>query len=87
MSFVNCSQTNDINDNRYWGIFASNYSKNISFDNCILSRFDAHMGVYNATIRNSTLGYMGVNAIGSGNFLIENSTVRGRSFINLRPDY
>jgi hypothetical protein len=45
------------------------------------------MGVYNATIRNSTLGYMGVNAIGSGNFLIENSTVRGRSFINLRPDY
>ena len=87
VSFVNCSQTNDINDNRYWGIFASNYSKNISFDNCILSRFDAHMGVYNATIRNSTLGYMGVNAIGSGNFLIENSTVRGRSFINLRPDY
>ena len=87
VSFVNCSQTNDINDNRYWGIFASNYSKNISFDNCILSRFDAHMGVYNATIRNSTLGYMGVNAIGSGNFLIENSTVRGRSFINLRSDY
>ena len=24
VSFVNCSQTNDINDNRYWGIFASN---------------------------------------------------------------
>ena len=87
VSFVNCRQTNDINDNRYWGIFASNYSKNISFDNCILSRFDAHMGVYNATIRNSTLGYMGVNAIGSGNFLIENSTVRGRSLINLRSDY
>ena len=87
VSFVNCRQTNDINDNRYWGIFASNYSKNISFDNCILSRFDAHMGVYNATIRNSTLGYMGVNAIGSGKFLIENSTIRGRSLINLRSDY
>jgi len=87
VSFVNCSQTNDINDNKYWGIFASNYSKNISFDNCTFSRFDAHMGVYNATIRNSTLGYMGINAIGSGEFLIENSTVRGKSFINLRYDY
>ena len=87
VSFVNCSQTNDINDNKYWGVFASNYSKNISFDNCKLSRFDAHMGVYNATIRNSTLGYMGINAIGSGEFLIENSTVRGRSLINLRYDY
>ena len=87
LTFVNCRQTNDINDNRYWGIFASNYSKNISFENCILSRFDAHMGVYNATISNSTLGYMGINAIGSGEFLIENSTIKGRSLINLRPDY
>lgn len=87
LTFVNCRQTNDINDNRYWGIFASNYSKNINLENCILSRFDAHMGVYNATISNSTLGYMGINAIGSGEFLIENSTIKGRSLINLRPDY
>jgi hypothetical protein len=87
VSFVNCRQTNDINDNKYWGIFASNYSKNISFDSCIFSRFDAHMGVYNATIRNSKLGYMGINAIGSGEFLIENSTITGRSLINLRRDY
>ena len=87
ISFENCRQTNDINDNSYWGIFASNYSKNISFDHCIFSRFDAHMGVYNATIRNSTLGYMGINAIGSGEFLLEDSTVRGRSLINLRSDY
>ncbi len=87
VSFVNCRQTNDINDNRYWGLFASNYSKNISFDHCVFSRFDAHMGVYNATIRNSTLGYMGINAIGFGKFHLENSTVRGRSLINLRSDY
>ena len=80
-------QTNDINDNTYWGLFASNYSKNISFDQCVFSRFDAHMGVYNATIRNSTMGYMGINAIGSGKFLIENSTIRGRSLVNLRQDY
>jgi hypothetical protein len=87
VSFVNCSQTNDIDDRRYWGILGSNYCKNLLYDNCTLSRFDAHKGVANATIRNSTLGHMGINAIGSGTFVVENSTVRGRSFINLRSDY
>lgn len=87
VSFVNCSQTNDINDRTYWGIMASNYSKNLVYDNCNWSRFDAHMGVANATIRNSTLGHMGINAIGTGLLTVENSTVYGRSFINLRRDY
>lgn len=87
VSFVNCTQTNDINDRTYWGILGSNYSKNLLYDNCILSRFDAHMGVANATIRNSTLGHMGINAIGTGTFTVENSTIRGRSLINLRSDY
>jgi hypothetical protein len=87
VSFVNCSQTNDIDDSTYWGIMGSNYSKNLLFDRCILSRFDAHKGVANATIRNSTLGHMGINAIGSGTFIVENSTIRGRSLINLRSDY
>ncbi|MFT7031680.1 MAG: hypothetical protein ACJA2S_000171 [Cyclobacteriaceae bacterium] len=87
VSFVNCTQTNDINDRKYWGIIGSNYCKNLLYDNCTLSRFDAHMGVANATIRNSTLGHMGINAIGSGTFLVENSTIRGRSLINLRRDY
>ena len=54
VSFVNCTQTNDINDRTYWGVMASNYSKNLLYDNCVWSRFDAHMGVANATIRNST---------------------------------
>lgn len=87
VSFVNCSQTNDINDRTYWGVFVSNYSKNLLYDNCSLSRFDAHMGVANAIIRNSTLGYMGINAIGSGTLTVENSTIYGRSLINLRSDY
>ncbi len=87
VSFVNCSQTNDINDRTYWGILGSNYCKNLLYDQCTLSRFDAHMGVANATIRNSTLGHMGINAIGSGTFLVENSTIRGPSLINLRSDY
>ena len=87
VSFVNCSQTNDINDNRYWGILGSNFCKNLLYDQCTLSRFDAHQGVANATIRNSTLGHMGINAIGSGVLLVENSTIRGRSVVNLRSDY
>ena len=87
VSFINCSQTNDINDRTYWGIMGSNYSKNLVYDNCRLSRFDAHMGVANATIRNSTLGHMGINAIGTGVLTVESSTVYGRNFINLRSDY
>ncbi|MBX2815080.1 MAG: hypothetical protein KTR24_03750 [Saprospiraceae bacterium] len=86
-SFIHCRQTNDIDDRDYWGVFASNFSKNLLYDSCTLSRFDAHMGVANATIRNSTLGHMGINAIGTGTFLVENSTIRGRSVINLRSDY
>jgi hypothetical protein len=87
VSFIKVSQTNDIDDSTYWGIMGSNYCKNLLFENCTLSRFDAHMGVANATIRNSTLGHMGINAIGSGTFLVENSEIRGRSLISLRPDY
>lgn len=87
ISFVNCSQTNDINDRTYWGILGSNYCKNLLYDSCVLSRFDAHKGVANATIRNSTLGHMGINAIGSGTLIVENTTIRGRTLINLRSDY
>tara|TARA_R110002033_G_C3897451_1_gene240045 strand:+ start:41654 stop:43270 length:1617 start_codon:yes stop_codon:yes gene_type:complete len=87
ISFINCNQTNDINDDNFWGLMASNYSKNLSLENCKFSRFDAHMGVNDATIRNSTLGYMGINAIGSGTLLVENSEVRARNLINFRKDY
>ncbi len=87
VSFVNCSQSNDINDSRYWGILGSNYCKNLVYDKCIFSRFDAHMGVANATIRNSTLGHQGINAIGCGTFTVENCTIYGSSLINLRSDY
>jgi len=87
VSFLNCSQTNDINDRRYWGILGSNYSKSLLYDSCSFSRFDAHMGVANASIRNSTLGHMGINAIGNGILTVENSTIHGRNLINLRSDY
>ncbi|MGV3762060.1 hypothetical protein [Parapedobacter sp.] len=87
VSFINCTQTNDINDPTFWGIMGSNFGKNLLYDGCTLSRFDAHQGVANATVRNSTLGHMGINAIGTGTFTVENSTILGRSIVNLRPDY
>nr|WP_082391338.1 hypothetical protein [Jiulongibacter sediminis] len=87
VSFINCSQTNDITDKTYWGILGSNYCKNMLYDNCTFSRFDAHKGVANATIRNSTLGHMGINAIGSGTLLVENCTIKSSRLINLRSDY
>jgi hypothetical protein len=87
ISFIDVSQTNDIGDPTYWGSMGSNYSKNLLFDTCTLSRFDAHMGVANATMRNSTLGHRGINAIGSGTFIAKNSEIRGRSLINIRSDY
>jgi len=88
ISVVNCKQTNDITDRNYWGLFASNFCKNILFDNCHFSRFDAHMGVANATIRNCTLGHMSINAIGEGLLLIENTKIIGANrFVNLREDY
>jgi hypothetical protein len=65
----------------------TNFCKNLALDGCKLSRFDAHMGVTNATIRNSTLGYMGIKLTGFGIALIENTTVRSRDFIDLRQDY
>lgn len=87
ITFENCSQTNDINNVEYWGIMGSNYCKNIVYDHCTFSRFDAHMGVANATIRHSTLGHQGINAIGSGIFTVENSTINATNLINLRSDY
>jgi len=87
VSFVNCRQTNDIKDSKYWGILGSNYCKNLLYDHCTFSRFDAHMGVANATIRNSTLGHQGINAIGCGTFTVENCTIYGSSLVNLRSDY
>jgi len=87
VTFKDCKQINDIHDTKRWGIFASNYSKNITFDTVEFSRFDAHMGVVNATIKNSILGHQGINLIGSGVALIENTKVCGGNFISLRGDY
>lgn len=85
--FINCKQTNDITNGDYWGIAGTNYCKNLVYDGCAFSRFDAHQGVLNATIKNSVLGHHGIKLIGMGTALIENTTVISANFIDLRQDY
>jgi hypothetical protein len=76
-----------IGDMRYYGIMASNGCKNMLFDGCSINRFDAHMGVWNATIKNSTVGHT-INVIGGGTLLLDNVTrLNSKSFISLRQDY
>jgi len=84
---IDTVQTNYISSPNYWGIFASNFCKNIVFDGVEFSRFDAHMGVHNTTIINSSLGRMGLQIIGTGLLHIENTTIINNNFINLRQDY
>ena len=85
--YKNCRQTTDILDTRYWGLFVSDFCKNLTLDGCTFSRFDAHMGVTNATIRNCTLGHQCLNAIGHGLLTVENCILYGRNIIALRGDY
>lgn len=84
---IRVRQTRDIVDTRYWGLIGTNYSKEIYIENCEMSRFDAHMGVSGATIKDSKIGHQCLSLIGYGDFYIENSFVLGNSFINLRGDY
>ena len=91
ISYVNCTQTNFYNENGYVsrrGIMGTNGCRNMLFDGCTVSSFDAHTAAYNATIRNSTLEH--INFIGAGDILLENVTVysdpSGAAII-LRDDY
>lgn len=90
--FRNCRQANMYcEDGSYntsiWGIMGTNFCKNITYDTCVLSRLDAHAGVYNATVKNSDVGT--IRLTGGGKFLLENSRVRGygNSLISLREDF
>lgn len=81
-------RSDDILDRTRWGVIGTNFMKNILLEDCVLSRMDVHMGASGFyIIRRSTLGYMGLNAIGRGTLLVEDSTLQGGSFISFRADY
>ncbi len=78
----------DIHNTRLWGVVGSNFMKNVLIEDCRLSRMDVHMGVSGYyIIRNSTMGHMGINAIGKGQLVVENSTIHSERLIKFRDDY
>ncbi len=78
------------NERERWGIMGTNYCKNLIYDHCTLSRLDAHAGVYNVEIRDTTISY--IKLTGGGRAVIENSTIIAPEALNtplfeLRSDY
>lgn len=83
----NVTQTIDIDNTSYWGLYTSNHCKNLTMERCAISRFDAHMGVENVTLKDCTFGHMGMRCVGFGRLHMENCEVHYNSFILLREDY
>lgn len=88
-----CMQTNfykadgkiSTSGSEYWGLGGTNFCKNMIYDNCEVTRFDAHAGLYNGKLINTHVGM--INLIGGGDMLIENSIVEDNEFFTLRTDY
>ena len=98
VTFKDCTQSNFYrseegqenvpNTSRCWGVMGSNYCKNMVYDGCQLTRYDAHSGVVNGKIINSEVSAL--TLIGGGDMLIENTKIHhttGSGIISLRPDY
>ena len=91
--WINCSQTNffsneekeETTKHTHWGIMGSSYCKNLSFDNCRLTRFDAHAGVYNVRISNCEIIHIAV--VGGGTLKVENTKIFHNLGIQFRTDY
>ncbi len=83
-----CRMGNDIHDRSRWGVTGTNFMKDILLEDCELSRMDVHQGVSGSyIIRRTTLGHAGLNAIGRGKLIVEDSILHGRSLIRFRQDY
>ncbi|CAN7243548.1 hypothetical protein [Paenibacillus sp. LjRoot56] len=87
LTLINCTM-NHIHDRTRWGVVATNFCKNIHVDGCTFTRLDAHMGVSGEySIKNSTIGWQGVKAIGRGHLTLENVTSYANALIEFRQDY
>lgn len=74
----------------HWGVGGTNYCKNMEYIGCTLSRYDAHQGLYNGKIIDSTLVCIALT--GGGEMLIENSRMFSENhisnnMISTRRDY
>ena len=96
LTLKNCTQSNFYKDDgvtpsmakaEFWGVGGTNLCKNMTYENCELTRYDAHCGVLNGKIIGCKL--TAINLIGAGEFLIKDSLLEltGTDIICLRPDY
>ena len=77
--------TPSVSGDQYWGVAGTNLCKNLTYEDCELTRFDAHKGLYNGKIINSKVAI--VNLTGGGDFLIEDSEIIYHYFFRMRTDY
>ena len=94
ISWINCIQKDFFRkrDNGDWigygGMFGSNFLRNVYINGCVMSSFDAHSGLYNATIENSTFDH--INFVGGGDAILRNVVVYAEAdagICHLRSDY
>lgn len=94
VTFRNCTQSNFYADpdniakgtnSGTWGINGGGGSKRVTYDGCLLSRFDAHTGIMHAYIINSIVG--SIDVCGGGNLHVINTKVYGSPMIRFREDY
>ena len=96
--FNNCDQYNFFKGDKeyplmpsfglWWGVAGTNSCKNMIYENCKLTRFDAHQGVVNGVIRNCEIG--SIRLTGGGDMLIEGTKIYNWDIGNtlqLREDY
>ena len=93
-SMSSCSAFNEkgVPSRVHWGIGGSNDCKNMEYYGCTLSRFDAHRGLYNGKIIDSTICCASI--VGGGDFIMENvrwfaegPNDHGNALICTRSDY
>lgn len=87
LHIIGLTQSKDIMDNRYWGLFGTNFCKDMELTDCKVSRFDAHQGVINMKLTNCEFGHVKMEVIGFGVAELENVQTHGGYFMLLRGDY
>lgn len=75
-----------------WGICETDFCKNMEYHGCKLSRFDAHMGIYNGRLIDTSVNILALT--GKGTMTIENVNFYAsdpdrvfNSLLHLREDY
>ena len=77
-----------IMDDLRWGVMGTNYCKALEVINgSSVNRVDAHMGTYNLTVKDSTIGWVGILAVGFGKMYLENVESYSKNLVKLRDDY